>query len=174
VKEGAESVKPLIRLMGSYAAVMAVTALAIGVLYREVSKAYLAGVPLSDAITASYYLSVAHGHTFMVGVLIPAALATLTYVAVKLGGELSLKSARRAFTVYAAGSLMALALLIYKGLGVVVAYGSNPAAGLDAADNTLFLGSHALRESLYGTAHLLLGIGLAWYAALLIKAFRKA
>jgi len=69
---------------------------------------------------------------------------------------------------------MALALLIYKGLGVVVAYGSNPAAGLDAANNALFLGSHALRESLYSTTHLLLGAGLVWYIALLIKAFRKA
>lgn len=167
-------VKPLLKLMGSYAAAMAVAALAVGVLYREVSKAYLANVPLSDVITASYYLSVAHGHTFMVGVLIPAALATLTYVAVKLGGELSVASARRAFTAYVIGSLMMLALLIYKGLGIVVTYGTNPAAGLDAANNALFLGSHALRESLYGIAHLLLGIGLTWYAALLIKAFRKA
>lgn len=167
-------VKSLLKLMGSYAAVMAVAALAIGVLYREVSKAYLSDVPLSDAVTASYYLSVAHGHAFMVGTLIPAALATLTYVAVKFGGELSAVSARRAFAVYAVGSLMTLALLIYKGLGIVVSYGSNPAAGLDAANNALFLGSHALRESLYGTAHLLLGIGLTWYAALLIKAFRKA
>ncbi len=160
--------------MSSYAAVMAVVALAVGVLYREVSKAYLASVPLSDAITASYYLSVAHGHTFMAGALTPAALAALTYVAVKLGGELSPKSARRAFTVYVIGSLMALALLTYKGLGVVVAYGSNPAAGLGVVNNALFLGSHALRESLYGVAHLLLGIGLAWYVTLLIKAFRKA
>lgn len=167
-------IKSLLKLMGSYAAVMAVVALAVGVLYREVSKAYLASVPLSDAITASYYLSVAHGHTFMAGALIPAALAALTYVAVKLGGELSPKSARRAFTVYVIGSLMALALLTYKGLGVVVAYGSNPAAGLGVANNALFLGSHALRESLYGVAHLLLGIGLAWYVTLLIKAFRKA
>jgi len=74
---------------------MAIAALAVGVLYREISKAYLAGVPLSDAIAASYYLSVAHGHTFMTGVLIPAALATLTYVAIKLGGELSPRPARR-------------------------------------------------------------------------------
>ncbi len=169
-----DSIKSLLKLMGSYAAVMTVAALAIGVLYREVSKAYLASVPLSDAITASYYLSVAHGHTFMVGVLIPAALATLTYVAVKLGGELSPKSARRAFAVYVIGSLMMLALLVYKGLGIVVTYGSNPAAGLDAANNALFLGSHALRESLYGVAHLLLGIGLVWYVTLLIKAFRRA
>ena len=168
------SIKPLLKLMGSYAAVMAVVALAIGVLYREVSKAYLANVPLSNAITASYYLSVAHGHTFMVGVLIPAALTALTYVAVKLGGELSPSSAKKAFAVYVAGSLMALALLIYKGLGIVVSYGTNPAAGLDAANNALFLGSHALRESLYGTAHLLLGIGLAWYVTLLVKAFRRA
>lgn len=54
-----------------------------------------------------------------------------------------------------------------------MSYGTDPVAGLDAANNALFLGSHVLRESLYGVAHLLLGIGLAWYAALLVKAFRK-
>lgn len=155
-----DGTKSLLKLMGSYAAVMTVAALAIGVLYREVSKAYLAGVPLSDAITASYYLSVAHGHTFMVGVLIPAALATLTYVAVKLGGELSPKSARRAFAVYVIGSLMMLALLIYKGLGIVVTYGSNPAAGLDVANNALFLGSHALRDP--STASPTYSLGSGW------------
>ena len=49
-----DGTKSLLKLMGSYAAAMAVAALAIGVLYREVSKAYLANVPLNDAITASY------------------------------------------------------------------------------------------------------------------------
>ncbi len=161
----------LISLMVRYLLIMALAGLAVGVVYREFSKAYLSGFSLEDQIVVSYYLSLSHGHVFFVGVLLPVALLAVTYVMLQAGKipESRACALKKPFTIFVIGSLLMIGLLIYKGLGIVYAYSLNPGAGLTAADQTLFLGSKVLRESLYGIAHLLMGIGLTWYAVSLMR-----
>lgn len=115
-----------------------------------------------------------HGHIIVVCVVMPVVLLVITYLVERTGlGNPNYRSLRRALILYLVGATGAVALLVYKGLGIIYFYAHNPSAGLTVADNMLFLGSHALRESLYGVTHLLLGIGLAWYAISLLKAMRK-
>ena len=161
----------MFKVMVKYSLIMSILGLAIGVLYREFTKAYIAGFPLESQILVSYYLSLSHGHAFIVGVLIPLALLTSTYVLMKTEymDSKDLSFLKKPFIVFVVGSLMMIGLLIYKGLGIVYFYAQNPEAGLTVADEKLFLGSKALRESLYGLAHLTMGIGLIWYIWMLFK-----
>lgn len=115
-----------------------------------------------------------HGHIIVACVVMPVVLLVITYLVERTGlGNPNYRSLRRALILYLVGATGAVALLVYKGLGIIYFYAENPPAGLTVADNMLFMGSHALRESLYGVTHLLLGIGLAWYAISLLKAMRK-
>ncbi|RLG88853.1 MAG: hypothetical protein DRO18_00560 [Thermoprotei archaeon] len=68
---------------------------------------------------------------------------------------------------------MMLGLLLYKGLSIVYNYSLNPYGGITHADHALFFGSHVLRESLYGLAHVVMGIGLVWYVIALLKGESK-
>ncbi len=125
----------------------------------------------STGITIAFYLSLSHGHVFLTGVVIPAILLFLTFIAEYLGfKDINYKSLSKAFVIYVIGSLLMVSLLIYKGLVIIYYY--NIYSSLAIADKSLFLGNHVLRESLYGIAHLLLGIGLIWYAISLATAIR--
>ncbi len=169
-------IEKLFRGIITYSLAMMIAGLVIGVLYREFTKIYTAGLPLEKQLLVSYYLSLGHGHVFMVGVLIPLALLVSTYVLTERGylDRDRLNSLEKPFIIFVAGSLMMVGLLVYKGLGMVYFYAQNPGAGLSAADEKLFLGSKALRESLYGVAHLAMGVGLVWYVWMLIRYSRKA
>ncbi len=167
------SYKKVLLLVTKYVLVMVIVALIVGVVYREYSKTMLQGLPLEKTILASYYLSLSHGHIIVVCVIIPVVLLVLTHLVARTGlGHPDYRSLRRALIIYLVGATGAVALLVYKGLGIIYFYSQNPSAGLTMADNMLFLRSHALRESLYGIIHLLLGIGLAWYAISLLRATR--
>ena len=158
------------RLVLTYSLVMLVAFLAVGVFYREFSKAFLGAAP---GVEATYYLSLAHGHTLVAGALIPLALAATAYIAEgALGASPDYRGLRKAFITYAAGSVAAVALLIYKGAGIVYYY--QLTGSVEVAEQALFLGSHALREALYGTAHLVMGAGLVWAVAKLLAAIRRA
>jgi len=61
-----------------------------------------------------------------------------------------------------------LGLLLYKGLEIVYICSIEMPRSLSEADQALFLGSHVLRESLYGLVHLVMGIGLIWYVVILL------
>ncbi|RLG88854.1 MAG: hypothetical protein DRO18_00565 [Thermoprotei archaeon] len=71
--------------VAKYVLSMVIVGLGIGVVYREITKAYLSGFPLEEQIIASFYLSLMHGHVFLVGVVIPSVLLLITYISHKSG-----------------------------------------------------------------------------------------
>ena len=154
----------LYKLIIVYTLIMLIIFLAVCVLYREYTKAFTVGG--AEYVTVAYYLSLSHGHVFLSGAVIPSTLLFLTYIVDYMGlGEINYKGLFKAFTTYIIGSLFMVSLLVYKGLAVIYYY--RLYSSLAIADNMLFLGNHALRETLYGGAHLLLGIGIIWYVILL-------
>ncbi len=160
----------LYHVIAVYSLVMLIVFLAIGVLYREYSKAMVGG----DAgdIVVMYYLSLSHGHVLLTGVVVPVLLLFLTYIIGNMTGKKpNYRELMKAFTVYVAGSLGMDALLIYKGMAIIYYY--TQYGSLEKADAALFAGNHVLREALYGTIHLLLGIGLTWYVLKLLGHLRK-
>jgi len=160
----------LYKISLGYAMMMAITALAVGVFYREYTKYALSNLPLEKQIIVSYYLSLCHGHFILMGLVIPVILALTAYIV--LGGEgdnILLKS----LIIYLIGATGASALLLYKGAGIINYYVSDPSQGLTSADHALFMGSEMLRESLYGVFHLLLGLGLVIYAMRILQLLRR-
>ncbi len=158
---GTNALEKLYKVGIGYAMIMSIVALAVGVFYREYTKYTLSGFSLDKQILVSYYLSLCHGHFILLGMVIPVILMASTYIL--LGGK-SDSILFKALIVYLIGATGASALLLYKGAAIIYYYISNPALGLTGADQLLFMGSKALRESLYGVFHLLLGVGLVVYA----------
>ncbi|GEM_PF-1685566 len=165
----------VIRPISLYILAMLVAVMVMGVVYREVSKYYGSWLPEEMFILATHYLSLAHGHVLSLGVVIPSAilLVSLAIDHVSGLGEGAVRSLRRAFVIYVIGSLAAISLLIYKGIGILYYYSQDPAGGLTAANEALFLGSHALREGLYGTAHLVMFAGLIYAVYVLATQLSK-
>ena len=153
----------LLKLGITYVLIMLLIALGLGVTYREVSKAFLGSLPLEKQLVGAYYLSLMHGHTLMMGVLLPTALLVITYLVMRRGllEEGDFISLRRAFVVLMVGSSLAIALLTYKGVAVATNYPYT--MDLTQANSQLFMSDSTLREGIYGVAHLLLGIGIVWY-----------
>ncbi len=159
----------LLRLGSTYVLIMLLIALGLGVTYREVSKAFLGSLPLEKQLLGAYYLSLMHGHTLMMGVLLPTALLIITYLVMKHGllSEGDFISLRRGFIVLMVGSSLAIALLTYKGVAIATNYSYT--MDLTQANNQLFMSISVLREGIYGVAHLLLGIGTVWYVLKLLS-----
>ncbi len=157
------------KLIITYIMVMLVVALAIGVVYREVSKAYLSDKELEQQIMYSYFLSLCHGHTFMVGVLIPTAILVAIYVIDSRNlGKINYGSLRKAFLLYIVSAIGIISLLLYKGISITTS-----GTSLTQAYNSLYGGNVALRESVYGLIHLLLGISIVWIVIIILRSFGK-
>lgn len=157
------------KLIITYIMIMLIVALAIGVVYREVSKAYLSDKELEQQIMYSYFLSLCHGHTFMVGVLIPTAILVVVYVIESRNlGRINYSSLRKAFLLYMVSAIGIVSLLLYKGISITISDTS-----LTQAYNSLYGGNLALRESVYGIIHLLLGISIVWIVVIILRSLGK-
>ena len=144
---------------------MLIVALVIGVVYREVSKAYLSDKEFEQQIMYSYFLSLCHGHTFMVGVLIPTAILVVVYVIESKNlGIINYSSLGKAFMLYIVSGIGIVLLLLYKGVSITTSD-----ASLTQAYNSLYGGNLALRESVYGLIHLLLGISIVWIVVIILR-----
>ncbi len=161
--------KKLYKLIITYIMIMLIVALVIGVVYREVSKAYLSDKEFEQQIMYSYFLSLCHGHTFMVGVLIPTAILVVVYVIESKNlGIINYSSLRKAFMLYIVSGIGIVLLLLYKGITITTS-----GASLTQAYNSLYGGNLALRESVYGLIHLLLGISIVWIVVIILRSLRE-
>lgn len=157
--------KKLYKLIITYIMIMLIVALVIGVVYREVSKAYLSDKEFEQQIMYSYFLSLCHGHTFMVGVLIPTAILVVVYVIESKNlGIINYSSLGKAFMLYIVSAIGIVLLLLYKGISITTSD-----ASLTQAYNSLYGGNLALRESVYGLIHLLLGISIVWIVVVILR-----
>ncbi len=157
--------RKLYKLIITYIMIMLIVALVIGVVYREVSKAYLSDKEFEQQIMYSYFLSLCHGHTFMVGVLIPTAILVVVYVIESKNlGIINYSSLGKAFVLYIVSGIGIVLLLLYKGVSITTSD-----ASLTQAYNSLYGGNLALRESMYGLIHLLLGISIVWIVVIILR-----
>lgn len=64
--------KPLFKWQIRYATVMGILALLLGLVYREFARPFFGGLGLEDQRRYGHFMSLVHGHTFLLGVVIPA------------------------------------------------------------------------------------------------------
>ncbi len=156
----------LYRIGITYSSIMAIIGLTAGVVYREYTKYALSGIDYEKQLIVSNTLSLAHGHFFLMGVLLPLAMLGGAYLVIGRAGD---KTLYWSMIIYMIGAAGASALLFYKGLAIIYLYSLHPGYDLTTINEMLFMGSKALRESLYGVLHLLLGVGLTIYMVRLAR-----
>jgi len=132
-----------------FAGAMSIVALLMGLVYREVSRPFFANLSLDQQALYGHNMSLVHGHTFLLGAVIPLALAVFTLLVLPNLTDKRLKNFQIRFKAYMIAVGAALLLMAYKGLAFIFAAGQ-PLAGIDTG---LFFGSPLLRGILFGLSH---------------------
>jgi hypothetical protein len=159
-----EHYRRFFRLHLRFALVMIAVGLLTGILFQESGKKvhFTESVPVGAHLEYVLGLALVHGHTFLIGVLVPLALAWILHLGLSLGcppvSPLALK-ATSAF--YLPSATVVVTLMLLKGYHVVL--GVRHGEGLALLSQS-FLGSSALRGAVYGLSHTALAVGLGIFA----------
>lgn len=150
-----------VRVLIRYAIAMAVFGLLVGIAFQESAhKLPYSEAPAGLHLEAVLPLALVHGHVFMLGMLLPLALAGALVLALQAGGRpvgsVALSWLTRGFLPFAAATV---ALQLFKGYFILLAvrHGQTDLAVIDAA----FMGGSAtLRYAVYAVIHSGMGITL--------------
>ncbi len=150
-----------IRILVRYAIAMGIFGLLIGVAFQESAKKLpLSAMPGGLHLEAIMPLALVHGHVFMLGVLMPLAMAGALLLALKSGGRPLGKTSQTWLTLgFLPFAALTIALQLFKGYFILLAvrHGQHDMAAVDAA----FLGGSAvLRFALYAVIHSGMGVTL--------------
>jgi hypothetical protein len=158
-----ESYRSFYRIFLRFSMVMILAGLLMGILFQESSKK----APVSDILPAGphlesiFSLSLVHGHTFIIGALIPLAITWMLYLGLKLGYQpLSDRSLRWGGGLYLPSATIAVLLMLYKGYHYLLGVRGGQ-LDFTVLDASLFFGSHALRSATYGLTHTAMAVGLS-------------
>jgi hypothetical protein len=162
------------RALLRFAVAMIFVGLIAGVLFQESSKKLsYADVGPGARLEAVIALALVHGHTLLVGVLIPIALAGAAFLARRAGGsELSRASFLWLTRVYVPSAAAVVLLMLYKGYHVLLSVRAGE-RDFDAIDDALFGGAIGLRHAVYALAHVGLALGLGVFAVALWRSLRR-
>lgn len=147
-----ENVRKLISMQITFAGIMSVLAFVFGLVYREVSRGFFKNLTIDQQLLYGHDMSLVHGHTFLLGAVIPTVLAVFIFM---VSGDLTEKRIRNMtirFKAYMVAASATLLLMVYKGLAFIVAAGQP----LEAIDSSLFFGSPLFRGILFGLSHITL------------------
>ena len=154
--------RPIYKTYLRFSLAMMVLAMLLGIAFQESAKK----APISAALPAGLHLestinlALVHGHAFLIGVLIPLAITWILYLGTQLGfAPLSEKTLKLATRLYLPGSAVAVVLMLYKGYHYLLGVRSG-VTDLSVLNQSLFMGSHALRASVYGLTHTAMALGL--------------
>lgn len=131
-----------------------------GVFARELTRFTAPNLPPDALQEATLIVLLGHGHAFVLLCLVPAlfAGAAAFSASVLSGGPLRWLSLST--TLYLAGALATVALILYKGYFHMVLPGEH--GSINPGDQALFGGPGVLRAFVYGASHLMMGVGLIW------------
>jgi hypothetical protein len=168
------SYRRAVRVLIRYAIVMAIIGLLIGISYQESSKKLThEDAPAGFHLEAVIHLALVHGHVFVVGVLMPLAMAGALVLARRVGGgEVSgrgLAWLLRGFLPLAAASL---ALQLYKGYHILLMARAGE-RDLAVIDHAFMGGSHVVRYGVYAVVHTGMGVALGVFLVLLWRSLRS-
>jgi hypothetical protein len=158
-----------------FAVVMMIVALLMGILFQESSKKapFSAALPPGVHLESVISLALVHGHTFLIGVLIPLAVTWMLYLGLMLGYQpISEKSLTIGTRLYLPASVGAVALMLYKGYHFLLGVRSGQ-MDFNALNESLFFGSHAARAAVYGLIHTALAVGLGILVISFWRTIRK-
>lgn len=157
---------PFYALVIRYASIMTLVGLITGILYQESSKK----APFSEALQPGihletvFHLSLLHGHTFLLGVLIPMAVLAMLHFGLSLNrGVVSKRVLKWGGWLYLPAAAIALLLILYKGYHILLSVRMGE-LDFEVIEQTYFAGQHTLRKVVYGLAHTSMSFGLGTLA----------
>lgn len=162
------------RTLLRYAVAMTLFALLSGVLFQESSKKLdyaqvVAGVRLEAVLS----LALVHGHAFLVGVLIPIAMASALFLARRIGGaEVSVRAVKWLTRGYLPSAAVTVLLMLYKGYHTLLSVRFG-ARDFDAIDASYFAGLVWLRHGVYGLAHVAMAVSLGVFVVALWRSLKR-
>jgi hypothetical protein len=170
-----QELKSLIAKIVRFAIIMIIIGLVIGIFYREYSKKLLYKFPLDTQVLVGHHFSLAHGHTILLGAVIPLLLALLAFLVYECYEKKSemFRLLRKVFNFYMIGAIASLILLYYKGSAFIYIFQKNPAQSLNVIDKNLFFGIDLLRIFLYLICHAIWGVSLIYFVGVLFPKFKK-
>ena len=149
-----------------FALLMMAVALLTGICFQESGKKVHidAAVPVGAHLEYILGLALVHGHTFLIGVLVPLALTWMLQLGLNLGlPPLSPLSLRTATALYVPGALAVVALMLVKSYHFILGV-RHGVTDFNLLNQSFLGGGHALRAGLYGASHAAMAAGLAVFA----------
>lgn len=150
------------RIWLRYASVMLLAGLLLGIIFAESAKK----APVSTSLPAGMHLesiiilALVHGHTFLVGALLPLAFSWMLYLGSTLGFQpVSERALRWGNGFYLPGAALAIVLMLYKGYHFLLGVRSGQ-MDLHLLNESFFFGNHLLRGVVYGVAHVAMAAGM--------------
>jgi hypothetical protein len=145
-----------------YALIMLLFGLLLGIAFQESTRK----MPITAALPAGMHLesilplALVHGHTFLIGVLLPLAAIWSLHIGLVLGeAPLSAWSLKWATRLYIPGSAVSILLMLLKGYHLVLGV-RHGILDLGLLNHTFLFGNHGLRAALYGASHGAMALGL--------------
>jgi len=158
-----------------FALVMVFVGLLTGVLFQESAKKVHPGpaVPVGAHLEYVLGLALVHGHTFLMGVLLPLALTWILHLGLALGHPpVAARTLKVATGLYLPAAAAALALMLLKGYHFVL--GIRHGLDFPLLSQTFLGGGHGLRAAVYGTVHTALAAGLGLFAVAVWRSLGSA
>lgn len=143
------------------ACIMGFVGLISGILYQESTRKVTYDMLAPGANwEAVNHLALVHGHTILIGVVIPVVVVVMIHLVLRMGGQvLAPWSVRWGGWLYLIGAVAAVLLMIYKGYHFVLSVRMG-VLDFETLDHTFFGGSHLVRAIAYGLSHTILSTGL--------------
>jgi len=149
-----------------FALVMVAVALLTGICFQESGrKVHISeAVPVGAHLEYILGLALVHGHTFLLGVLVPLALTWILYLGLNLGFQPLPPLALQATTgLYVPGALAVILLMLVKSYHFILGV-RHGVTSYDTLNQSFMGGGHALRAGVYGATHAVMAAGLAVFA----------
>ncbi len=143
----------------------------IGLAVREVSRGLQHKISFFDFNVINAFLELGHGHALIFFTIIPLIFAIIIYlIKNNISEDFPEKKMSMYFGLTHLGLLLALILMLYKGLAYVIQYSDNP--DLTIIDSALFFGSKTFRILIYAVSHITMSVGLLGSGIIIYKRIR--
>lgn len=169
-----EHYRRFFRAMLRFAVLMLVVGGLMGLVYQEMSKSltYLELEP-GLRIEGLQRLAILHGHSFLIGTLMPIVWLAMLYFSLLLGAApITPRGLKWIYWTYVPSAVSVIALILYKGTHFILELRDGN-RDFVAINQGVFGGNKLLRGLAYGGSHTLATISLGIFAVYVWRALSR-
>lgn len=158
-----------------FALVMLVVGGVTGVAYQELTKSLSYEILEPGLrIEGLQRLAILHGHSFLIGTVMPMVWLLMLYLALKLGAPpVSARGLAWVYWTYVPSAVSVVALILYKGIHFVLEIRAGN-RDFDAINQGIFGGSKLVRGLAYGGSHTLATVALLIFSVCMWRSLSRS